>query len=281
MDSAQSQEFPVVFDLAEGRAVGIVHPGTAARQEGVVIAVGGPQYRVGSHRQFLLLARFLASRGTDVFRFDYSGMGDSEGPHVGFTNTFPQIRRAIDEFLARRPGLQGVTAWGLCDAASTIAAHCATDPRIKRVVLVNPWVRSDTSLARTRVKHYYLRRLLDKEFWQKVFSGKFRPGRSFKSLAGNVRLAASGESSGAGASLSDEMAAGLQQFEGEVLIVLCGADVTALEFEEVASGSPAWSAVLDKPNVTVRRLDNANHTFSRESWRRAVFEWTADLVDVQ
>lgn len=46
---------------------------------GVVIIVGGPQYRAGSHRQFVLLARALATAGYPVLRFDYSGMGDSDG----------------------------------------------------------------------------------------------------------------------------------------------------------------------------------------------------------
>ena len=46
---------------------------------GVLIIVGGPQYRAGSHRQFTLLARHLADAGHAVLRFDYRGMGDSSG----------------------------------------------------------------------------------------------------------------------------------------------------------------------------------------------------------
>ena len=34
-----------------------------AYQTGILIVVGGPQYRVGSHRQFVLLARALARVG--------------------------------------------------------------------------------------------------------------------------------------------------------------------------------------------------------------------------
>jgi alpha/beta superfamily hydrolase len=50
-----------------------------ASSRGVLIVVGGPQYRVGSHRQFALLARHLAEHGVPVMRFDYRGMGDSVG----------------------------------------------------------------------------------------------------------------------------------------------------------------------------------------------------------
>ena len=45
-----------------------------ARSLGVVIVVGGPQYRVGSHRQFVLLARQLAAAGIATLRFDCRGM---------------------------------------------------------------------------------------------------------------------------------------------------------------------------------------------------------------
>ena len=52
---------------------------------GVLIVVGGPQYRVGSHRQFTLLARRLAAQGYPTLRFDYRGMGDSGGERRRFT----------------------------------------------------------------------------------------------------------------------------------------------------------------------------------------------------
>ena len=38
--------------------------GRSSRARGVLIVVGGPQYRVGSHRQFALLANHLAGQGT-------------------------------------------------------------------------------------------------------------------------------------------------------------------------------------------------------------------------
>jgi len=80
-----SHEQVVVYECQGQRCVGLVHaPGAASI--GVVIVVGGPQYRVGSHRQFLLLARSLAADGVPVLRFDYRGMGDSEGDIRDFEN---------------------------------------------------------------------------------------------------------------------------------------------------------------------------------------------------
>ena len=44
----------------------------------MVIVVGGPQYRAGSHRQFTLLARHIAAAGYPVLRFDARGCPELE-----------------------------------------------------------------------------------------------------------------------------------------------------------------------------------------------------------
>ncbi|MGZ5200780.1 MAG: hydrolase 1, exosortase A system-associated, partial [Telluria sp.] len=59
---------------------------------GVLIVVGGPQYRAGSHRQFTLLARSLADAGIPAMRFDYRGMGDSDGGVRSFESVDEDIR---------------------------------------------------------------------------------------------------------------------------------------------------------------------------------------------
>ena len=72
-------EETTVFACAGEPQVGIMAVPETPEQIAVVVIVGGPQYRVGSHRQFLLLSRALASAGFAVLRFDYRGMGDSPG----------------------------------------------------------------------------------------------------------------------------------------------------------------------------------------------------------
>ncbi|MEO6566032.1 MAG: alpha/beta fold hydrolase, partial [Casimicrobiaceae bacterium] len=81
-----------------------------------MIVVGGPQYRVGSHRQFALLARALARVGIPALRFDYRGMGDSEGDRRSFDEIDADIAAAIDT-LCREAHLARVVLWGLCDGA--------------------------------------------------------------------------------------------------------------------------------------------------------------------
>src|SRR5262249_34407086 len=115
----------------EGRQlVGILSRDRSPATRGVLIVVGGPQYRVGSHRQFTLLCRYLAERGVPALRFDYRGMGDSDGETRTFERVGEDIRCAIDRLFACVPGLKDVVIWGLCDAASAALFYARGDPRV-------------------------------------------------------------------------------------------------------------------------------------------------------
>jgi len=153
-------EFPVVLDCAGDRMLGISHAGDASATVGAAIVIGGPQYRVGSHRQFVLMARSLADAGTPVLRFDYRGMGDSEGEVRTFEHVDEDIKAAVSFIVASNPNITKVVLIGLCDAASAISMYASQDDRVHGIVLINPWVRTAEGEARSYVKHYYLQRLL-------------------------------------------------------------------------------------------------------------------------
>ena len=58
------RESACLFPCEGEELVGIVaEPEAPLGDLGVFVVVGGPQYRVGSHRQFVLLARHLAGLG--------------------------------------------------------------------------------------------------------------------------------------------------------------------------------------------------------------------------
>jgi pimeloyl-ACP methyl ester carboxylesterase len=111
-------ETPLTFQCHGEQLVGILHHPINPITRGLVIIVGGPQYRVGSHRQFTLLARDLARNRVPVIRFDYRGMGDSEGQGVTFEEIGPDIEAAIDILLSHFPSLKEVILWGVSRYAS-------------------------------------------------------------------------------------------------------------------------------------------------------------------
>jgi uncharacterized protein len=174
------------------------------------------------------------------------------------------VRSAIDELLRRVPQLQRVVLWGLCDGASAalLYLHASGDKRVVGLCLLNPWVRSETSLARTHVKHYYLRRLAQQSFWRKLLRG----GVAFGALGGllkNFRLARGG--SGVGGSYQQRMAIALQAFGGPALVMLSEDDYTAKEFVEYARASGDWQRALDRPGVRCETVTGADHTLSEPS----------------
>ena len=289
-----SSEIPISFRCGDADLVGMVHRpdhpsgGTThgAPRRGVLIVVGGPQYRIGSHRQFLLLARALSDAGIAAMRFDYRGLGDSGGDFAGFENIDDDIRAAADAFQQAVPELEEVFLWGLCDAASAILFYAPGDSRITASVLLNPWVRSETGYAKTQLRHYYLRRLTSREMWSKIFRGRFRLFDSLGSFFGTVRTATSeskseddnaGDNAG-GNPLADRMADGLAQYARPVLLIMSGNDLTAREFDDAVKASPRWQELIADGRMTRRDLPAADHTFSRRAWRDDVAEITIDWI---
>lgn len=252
-----------------------------ARTRGVIIVVGGPQYRVGSHRQFALLARELAARGTPVLRFDYRGMGDSQGHPRSFEDIDDDLRAAVDHFTGADYGVTEVVLWGLCDGASAALFYAPQDARVTGVVLANPWARSSDGIAKTTLKHYYRRRLLEPAFWKKIIEGRFNPGKALASFARllGAATAAPVPASECKAPLRERMREGLAQFRGKVLLLTSGVDLTAQEFLEMEKSSSEWKSLLARPQVSRQTLPDADHTFSRRDWRDQVAQHTANWLD--
>lgn len=280
-------ETAIGFDCIGERLLGIVSaPGVEFSNThiindttGVVIVVGGPQYRAGSHRQFVMLARHLAACGHPTLRFDCRGMGDSSGAQRSFEDFGPDIGAAVDALQLIVPGVRRVVLWGLCDAASAALLYLdeTADPRVAGLALLNPWVRSEASLARTHVKHYYRQRLMQPAFWKKLFSGGVAL-QALNGLASNLRTATGG-SAGAtpsqAASYQQRMARGWQACSRPVLLMLSEDDYTAKEFSDHSAADSQWQGALRAQPPRRLRVAGADHTCSAPAAQRAVEQATS------
>ena len=265
----------VILDCAGDACVGILsRPSVAAaRTTAVLVIVGGPQYRVGSHRQFVSLARALARAGFPTLRADYRGMGDSDGAARTFESIDDDLACAI-EALKRETGAARVVLWGLCDGASAALMGAVRAPLVCAIVAVNPWARSPGGEAATRLRHYYLQRLFSKAFWAKLLRGDFDARRGAADLANTVRTAPQAGDAGRPAFLS-RMHDGWLAFRRPLLLVLSGRDLTAREFEAWVAADPGRRRQLAA--CTVHPLPEADHTTSTRAARlaleRATIEW--------
>ncbi len=174
--------------------------------------------------------------------------------------------------------------------------------------MLNPWVRSEASLAHAMVKTYYAQRLFERAFWTRLLSGQvpFRnlvidPARAvFKKFALSVRapgtagsststhaasplpasegtLPSDAVSTHAVADLPSLLQARLSQFGGRLLTVLSGNDLTAAETEALMQRDKRWRNRLDRRGE-ILRVPSADHTFSeRERWVE-VIDWISTRI---
>ena len=272
-------ERPVWYDC-EGEAVlGILHNDHDAPDMGFVIIVGGPQYRVGSHRMFVQWARRFAAEGFAALRFDCRGMGDSGGQFPGFERLDPDVRSAVDCLAAACPTLSRIALVGLCDGATAAAIYAHTDPRVTDLVLLNPWVHTEQTEAKTYLWHYYPRRLMQADFWRSLWSGNVRVVKSALDLARNIGATVGksiGERSCHDEHYIDRMRHGLLGFNGNTLVLTSERDMVATEFLGFLDGHDDWQPVRDR--ITLTQIPGSDHTLSDKSAMDAFVSLTLDWI---
>lgn len=324
---------PMVIAGSQADLVGALARTPGAPVAAVLIVPGQPQTRVGAHRMFVTLAAGLQARGIASLRIDIGGWGDSLGNALPFEAAGDDIVAAA---LALRARLPQAPLWlfGLCDGASALALAL---PALRRagvpargLCLLNPWVRSDATLAHAMLSGYYARRLADPAFWGRLLrgrvpwrhlivdplryvgarlglggaparSGKPQPAVPPKAGAGRHGAAPAGAAvtsaaitgpaaagpAAAGSAVAGVAAAGpslpqvlidrLEDFDGEVLTVLAGADLTAAETEALLAGEARWRERLAR-RERLLRLPGADHSLSDPAHEQAAIEWLAERI---
>ncbi len=276
---------PISFECNATPLLGMLHEG--ASDVGVVIVVGGPQTRVGSHRQFVKLAQALSAAGISALRFDTRGMGDSHGTFPGFMKLTDDINAAVAALLENAPYVKRVVLWGLCDGASAILIGQAQFPAsVQGFVLVNPWVHAPETesgggssvAAQVQVKHYYAKRFMSGAFWKKLLTGGLNPFRAAGEFAATAKKAAASASApSSNVPFIEAMRQGWFGSTLPMLVMTAGDDLVAQEW--LACGkTPAWAGPRNAPTAT-QHLAEANHTFSAQVWRGQVERWTVEWVE--
>jgi exosortase A-associated hydrolase 1 len=278
-----TREIPVVFDCDSEPLVGIAAMPETPADIGVLIVVGGPQYRVGSHRQFVQLARFLAGEGFASFRFDYRGMGDSAGKARTFEDVEADIHAAARAFRDIQPGMSSLVVFGLCDGGSAALMAAANIGNLAGLIIANPWVRRGESLNEAVVRHYYWQRLFSMEFWRKVATGRFQLAPAAAEFLGRISrlLAGTGHTNDSGTDdFVDRMRRGWQ-LPVKKLLLMSGQDLTAREFDDLRSKDKRWARLHSAAGLVESPLPHADHTFSQARWRDEVHMRCRDfLIDL-
>jgi len=105
----------------------------------ILLLNAGLKHRVGPFRLHVDLARELSGLGFPVFRFDLSGMGDSNN-HKDKRSREEQILSDIQEamdFLSSRKGIHNFVVMGLCTGADNAHKISVRDKRISGAVFLD------------------------------------------------------------------------------------------------------------------------------------------------
>jgi len=284
---SDSGERALAFQCEGAKLSGILHCQSTRPTVGVIILVGGRQYRVGAHRQFVLLARALASSGVAVFRFDVRGMGDSEGEPQNYQLLHDDIAAAIAQFHLNCPSLKHLGLWGLCDGATAALLYTPLSSNINSVMAVNPWIRSEAGKSGALLKHYYRSRVFDKQFIRKLINGKVSVLSSLGSLLKTIMKVTPFNKNKMNQTSSETVGQrvfeAVQKFEGQIHFLISERDLTAMEFHDAyrlfRKKQIESTQLID--NNTSLVVTNADHTFSETNEHdylcEASVEWALSI----
>ncbi len=285
----------VTFRNQDGLTLaGVVHEPAHPRSDlAVVLLSAGVKARVGPHGLYTYLATALCKRGFRVLRFDFAGLGDSEGAvedplTADYYGSVSLGRYAADTHVAvdwacRELGVERVLLAGLCGGAITGLIAGANEPQVAGLLGLGLPVSLDGSdVDRVRfmsagqlesVRERYVEKFRDPRAWLRVLrlETDFRLlARSF--LGGRATAAATADAVAAPANDNTNphfLPALLAMLGGRkpVMLIFSGADRLYWEFNErfVDSGRLKLQAYRDVLDVEV--VDGANHVFGFKEWQ--------------
>lgn len=280
-------EEPVQFTCNLKRLYGILHVPVAMVDPAtvVIIVTGGPQVRTGAHRLYVQLSRFLCEHNWPSLRFDYEGLGDSEGDFAGFQYAEPSIAAAMNFLQNKFKSKLNFIIWSLCDGATATALLAAMYPKyISGLILCNPLVITEQGLARSTILHYYSKRLFNKEFLQKLVRFELDLKSTVKSLCGYFKNAQFFKNIKSDCpdlvekKLPNMVIDSLSIFEKPIRIILSTDDIVANNFQDELNKNKAIHNEYKINKIINHIIKGADHTFVDPEAKEKMFAITLKAI---
>lgn len=304
-----SDQQPVVFRNRAGlRLFGMLHTPAAPDPTlpAVVLLSPGVKMRVGPERLYRRMAEQFAAAGLTVLRFDFYGLGDSEGVlteelmrdvynHIEVGRFVDDTLDAMD-WMEQHTGNRRFVLSGLCGGAITGLLTGARDRRVAGLLGlgITPLLASaaaDPSLYMTRqqlesIGKTYLSKLANPEAWLRLLTLQSDYRLLWRSVVGSRKPAAPPPQASTPAPPLDNASPlfppaffEMLRTERPMLLVFGGADRLHFEFEEkfLARHGDRLAALPRAFDVHV--VENANHVLSSDAWQREMLEVSARWLD--
>ena len=311
------ETIPVTFKNKEGlKLFGILHkPTENIKDIGIIILSPGIKSRVAPHRLYLKMARHFADMGFYVLRFDFNGLGDSEG-EIKETNVADfygtvQVGKYVSDtvsamdWMEKECKISHFILTGLCGGAITGLFAGAQDQRVKcligqsiPIILDSANITYDNFLTEGELKgkrDNYLQKLFDpKSSWRSwirfvTFRSDYR--LIFRSLLFPILRKGEKEQGEAASDTAEKKDNKNPYFPTafksivssgrKIYLLFAEADRLYWQFEENFRTPNKCYLDEHKNNISIHVIKNANHIFSYNEWQEELLEkYTLWLMDI-
>ena len=298
---------PVIIKNRIGLSLyGMLHApkGSQRRETAILLLSPGIKSRIAPHGLYVKMAERYAMDGYVVLRFDYHGLGDSEGDVkeslvADFYRTVQQGRYVDDvlvamDYMAEEQGIGKFVLGGLCGGALTGLLAGSGDSRVVGlfglgipVILdgtqVDPAIHMTEGQAESLRRSYY-EKILDIGAWKRFLSLK----SDFRVIWRILKPGAHKSNTKPGEGNGDEVSNFNPLFplafqkmvssSRKLLLIFSDMDRLYWEYEE-KFWQPYKVEYKDRMEyVDVRVLKNANHILSFPDSQKEMLKWTSDWL---
>lgn len=250
----------------------------------VLYLTAGLLHHIGPTRMHVDLSRALASDTVSGFRFDLSGVGDSETSALGGyfkERSVSEINQAMN-YLQNEYGHRSFVLVGLCSGADDALATAIDDKRVAGLVLLNGYAYRAGYFKLFRVLKFYLPRLFMPEKIIRKIKGLLKPQtdnrqlttlddqQALEELDSDYRYVPPREE-------TEMMLSRLEQEQMDMLFVFTGGEHN--EYTYKGQFFAMFPKLRNSPHVSEYYAELADHTFILEEDRgelvRRIRNWYA------
>ncbi|MEW8078146.1 MAG: alpha/beta fold hydrolase [Candidatus Thiodiazotropha endolucinida] len=291
-------------------------PESPAEDTAILLLSPGIKMRVGPHRMYNKLSKVLVDKGFTVLRYDFYGLGDSEGAldQKVLVDVYNSIQngRYIDDtidamdWLGATYNIDKFILGGLCGGAITGMLAGSADERVKGLIalgLINVFEGGEDNFSKfvtegqlEDLKKGYISKLTDIDSWKRIITLKSDYRTIFKILLKPIRVISKSiresmsaspkskikfvhdESSNANPRFAPTFFSMLQQSK-KMLLVYSGGDRLLWEFKEKFEN--IYKSHLSEYShiYELHTIPDANHILSLSEWEESMHKLVEEWLE--